>query len=71
MAALSGGQSELEGVYMAGSAFLKEHLGIQSVGERSRILDHAMNPNSLYALRPDRKGAANASVRALTAQLGD
>jgi hypothetical protein len=48
---------------MAGSAFLKEHLGIQSVGERSRILDHAMNPNSLYALRPDRKGAANASVR--------
>ena len=61
-AALSGQQSDLEGLYSAGSAFLQNYLGIQSAGERSRILDMAMNPNSMYALRPDRKGAANASV---------
>ncbi len=52
----------MEGSYSAGSAFLQNHLGIQSAGERSRVLDMAMNPNSMYALRPDRKGAANASV---------
>ena len=63
VAALSGRQAEVEGAYSAGSAFLQSHLGIQSVGERSRILDTAMNPNSMYALRPNGKGIVNAWVR--------
>ena len=62
-AALSGRQAELEGAYSAGSAFLQSHLGIQSVGERSRILDTAMNRNSMYALRPNGKGIVNGWVR--------
>ena len=62
-AALSGRQAELGGAYSQGSAFLQSHLGIQSVGERSRILDTAMNPNSMYALRPNGKGIVNAWVR--------
>ncbi|KAK9845766.1 hypothetical protein WJX81_001858 [Elliptochloris bilobata] len=66
--ALAGKQGEMEGAYTAGSAFLQSHLGIQSVGERSRILDTAMNPNSLYALRPDRKGAVNGWARKATVE---
>jgi hypothetical protein len=35
--------------YLAGGNFLRE-LGIENSSEASRILDIAMNPNSLYAL---------------------
>jgi hypothetical protein len=48
--------------YEAGAAFLRE-LGMDQSAEIARVLDIAMNPNSLFVSFRDKKRAVNANVR--------
>lgn len=56
------GPGQQDDAYRKGAEFLKS-IGFESVAEVSRILDVAMNPNSLYLSFRDRKRAVNGSVR--------
>jgi hypothetical protein len=57
-----GRRSELDAAYQEGSQYLQS-IGIESKGEIARILDIAMNPNSLFLTLRDKKRAVNAHVR--------
>ena len=60
--ALQGGWSPpTDTEYQQGAEYLRS-LGIDSKGELMRILDVAMNPNSLFGRYRDKKRAVNASV---------
>ena len=48
--------------YVKGSEFLKS-IGFTNQAEIARVLDIAMNPNSLFVTFRDRKRAVNANVR--------
>ena len=49
--------------YREGARYLRQHLGIDTQTELTRVLDMAMNPNSLFADRQTNKmRAGNASV---------
>lgn len=56
-----GRRSELDQAYQEGGAFLRS-IGFEANAEISRILDVAMNPNSLFVTLRDKKRAGNASV---------
>lgn len=56
-----GRRSELDQAYQDGGAFLRS-IGIDSNAEISRVLDVAMNPNSLFVTLRDKKRAGNAHV---------
>ena len=58
-AALSG---EVNTSFQEGAAFLRD-LGLENQAEIARILDIAMNPNSLFVSFHDRNRAVNGSVR--------
>ena len=51
----------IEEAYSAGATFLRS-LGIESKGEVMRVLDVAMNPNSLFGRHRDKKRAINVNV---------
>jgi hypothetical protein len=51
--------------YEDGAAFLRQ-LGMDQSAEIARVLDIAMNPNSLFVTFRDKKRAVNADVRLLT-----
>ena len=57
-----GRRSELDAAYQEGSQYLQS-IGIESKGEIARILDIAMNPNSLFPTLRDKKRAVNVHVR--------
>ncbi|CAL8469544.1 g9085 [Coccomyxa elongata] len=59
-----GRRSELDQAYQEGGAFLRS-IGFEANAEISRILDVAMNPNSLFVTLRDKKRAGNASARRL------
>lgn len=50
-----------DSAYQEGAEYLHS-LGMDNKGDIMRILDVAMNPNSLYARHRDRKRSTNASV---------
>ena len=50
-----------EEAYRAGAEFLRG-IGIDSQGEIMRVLDVAMNPNSLFGRHRDKKRAINVNV---------
>ena len=52
-----------EEAYRAGAEYLRS-IGIDSQGEIMRVLDVAMNPNSLFGRHRDKKRAINVNVRA-------
>jgi len=56
-----GRRSELDQAYQDGGAFLRS-IGIESNADISRVLDVAMNPNSLFVTLRDKKRAGNAHV---------
>lgn len=56
-----GRRSEIDAAYQEGSQFLQS-IGIESKGEIARILDIAMNPNSLFLTLRDKKRAINVHV---------
>ncbi len=56
-----GRRSELDAAYQEGSQYLQT-IGIESKGEIARILDIAMNPNSLFFTLRDKKRAVNVHV---------
>jgi hypothetical protein len=58
-AALSG---NVNPAFQAGASFLRT-LGLENQAEIARILDIAMNPNSLFVSFRDKKRASNGSVR--------
>ena len=62
----AGRRSEIDVAYQEGAEYLQT-LGIESKGEVARILDIAMNPNSLFLTLRDKKRAVNSYVRALCA----
>lgn len=63
-AALQAGQGKpTDTAYQEGAEYLRS-IGIESQGELMRILDVAMNPNSLFGRHRDKKRAVNASVSA-------
>lgn len=64
-AALSG---SVNPAFQEGAAFLRE-LGLENTAEIARILDVAMNPNSLFVSFRDKKRAVNGSVRFLSQTL--
>ena len=56
-----GRRSEIDAAYQEGSEFLQT-IGVESKGEVARILDIAMNPNSLFLTLRDKKRAVNIHV---------
>ena len=58
-----GRRSEIDAAYQEGSEFLQS-IGVESKGEVARILDIAMNPNSLFLTLRDKKRAVNVHVSA-------
>ncbi|EIE21495.1 hypothetical protein COCSUDRAFT_56708 [Coccomyxa subellipsoidea C-169] len=62
-----GRRSELDQAYQEGGAFLRS-IGFEANSEISRILDVAMNPNSLFVTLRDKKRAGNASARRLNVE---
>ena len=63
----AGRRSEIDVAYQEGAEYLQT-LGIESKGEVARILDIAMNPNSLFLTLRDKKRAVNSYVRVLCAR---
>lgn len=61
IAALSG---DVDAAYQEGSVFLKSLDPDISQAEIARVLDIAMNPNSIFVSFRERKRAKNANVRA-------
>ena len=59
-----GRRSEIDAAYQEGAEYLQS-IGIESKGEVARILDIAMNPNSLFLTLRDKKRAINAHVSTL------
>jgi hypothetical protein len=64
-----GRRSELDQAYQEGGAFLRS-IGFEANAEISRILDVAMNPNSLFVTLRDKKRAGNAAVSPSVQHLG-
>ncbi|KAK9908578.1 hypothetical protein WJX75_009901 [Coccomyxa subellipsoidea] len=62
-----GRRSELDQAYQEGGAFLRS-IGFEANAEISRILDVAMNPNSLFVTLRDKKRAGNAAARRLNVE---
>ena len=56
-----GRRSEIDAAYQEGGEYLQT-IGIESKGEIARILDIAMNPNSLFLTLRDKKRAVNVHV---------
>ena len=65
----AGRRSEIDVAYQEGAEYLQT-VGIESKGEVARILDIAMNPNSLFLTLRDKKRAVNTYVCAICSQLG-
>ena len=59
-----GRRSEIDAAYQEGAEYLQS-IGIVSKAEVARILDIAMNPNSLFLTLRDKKRAINAHVSTL------
>lgn len=64
-----GRRSELDQAYQEGGAFLRS-IGFEANAEISRILDVAMNPNTLFVTLRDKKRAGNAAVSPSVEHLG-
>ena len=64
----AGRRSEIDVAYQEGAEYLQT-VGIESKGEVARILDIAMNPNSLFLTLRDKKRAVNTYVCTLCSQL--
>lgn len=60
-ALLVGMQGQVDPVYLAGATFLKG-IGMKNTAEIARVLDIAMNPNSLFVQYNDAKRSKNANV---------
>lgn len=56
------GAFDLDPAYFEGGEYLKT-LGMTNQAEISRVLDIAMNPNTLYLTFSDRKRALNSHVQ--------
>lgn len=54
-------QQTIDPAYTSGAAFLKT-IGFTNPAEIARVLDIAMNPNSMFIDHTLRKGSKNASV---------
>ena len=65
----AGRRSEIDVAYQEGAEYL-QNMGIESKGEVARILDIAMNPNSLFLTLRDKKRAVNTNVCAFNSGLG-
>eukprot|EP00877_Chromochloris_zofingiensis_P002313 jgi/Chrzof1/12082/Cz06g20210.t1 len=59
-----GMQGQVDPVYLAGATFLKG-IGMKNTAEIARVLDIAMNPNSLFVQYNDAKRSKNANARPL------
>ena len=59
-----GRRSEIDAAYQEGAEYLQS-IGIDSKGEVARVLDIAMNPNSLFLTLRDKKRAINVNVSTL------
>ena len=59
---MKGGSSGGDSTYARASAYLKS-VGFTNAAELARVLDVAMNPNSLYVSYNDAKRSKNANVR--------
>ncbi|CAK0784374.1 hypothetical protein CVIRNUC_007578 [Coccomyxa viridis] len=63
----AGRRSEIDVAYQEGAEYLQT-MGIESKGEVARILDIAMNPNSLFLTLRDKKRAVNTNARQLSVE---
>ena len=64
---MTGGAGSVDPVHLAAATFLKLDVGFTSTAEIARVLDVAMNPNSLFL--PPASSSRNALVRALWGRL--